>query len=175
MSLEKRLVDALKSKDRIIIEEAFKVIYDSYFKLVYFCIANIIDSKEDIEELTNDVFLKFFNHLDNIKVNGSIKYYLTVSAKNTAINFNKKRKRIVVCDTLENVGVNDNYQSNELVEKIKEKLTLEESNLVIDHILIGKSLKEIADENGSNTNTIKSKYRRAVLKLRSVLGGAKHE
>ncbi len=175
MNLEKMLVDALKSKDRIIIEEAFKMIYDSYFKLVYFCIANIIDSKEDAEELTNDVFLKFFNHLDNININGSIKYYLTTSAKNTALNFYKKQKRIVVCDSFDNFGVNNNYQGNEIIDKIKENLTIEESSLIIDHVLTGKSLKELAIESNSNINTTKSKYRRAVLKLRNVLGGAKHE
>ena len=175
MSLEKRLVDALNSKNKIIIEETFKLIYDSYFKLVYFCVGNYVDNKDDVEELVNDVFLNFFNHLNNINVNGSIKYYLTSSAKNSALNFLKKQKRVVVTENIENVGVEYKYHDNDLIDKVKENLTFEESQLVIDHVIVGRSLREIAKENNTNANTLKSKYRRAILKLQKVLGGRNHE
>ena len=36
--------------------------------------------KEDIEDIVADVFLSFFNHLDSISLDGSIKYYLTTTA-----------------------------------------------------------------------------------------------
>lgn len=175
MSLEKRLVDALNSKNKIIIEETFKLIYDSYFKLVYFCVGNYVDNKDDVEEIVNDVFLNFFNHLNNINTNGSIKYYLTSSAKNSALNFLKKQKRVVVTENIENVGVEYQYHDNDLIDKVKENLTFEESSLVIDHVIVGKSLREIAKENNTNANTLKSKYRRAILKLQKVLGGRNHE
>lgn len=176
MNLEMRLVDALKSKNRINIEETFKIIYDSYFKLVYFCVANYVKNKEDIEEIVNDVFLKFFNHLDNIKIDGSIKYYLTVSAKNSAINFVKKQSKLVVSDNLENIPTSqDTNYSSELIDKIRENLTYEESELIIDHVVVGKSLRDIAKEMDESPNTVKSRYRRSIIKLRKLLGGAKYE
>ena len=92
MNLEKKLASALNSKDKAKIESVFRQIYDSYFKLVYFCISNYISVKEDIEDIVADVFLSFFNHLDSINVDGSIKYYLTTTAKNKSINFVKKKK-----------------------------------------------------------------------------------
>lgn len=176
MKLEQVLVDALKSKNRNTIEETFKLIYDSYFKLVYFCIAGYVTNKEDIEELSNDVFLKFFNHLDNIRIDGSIKYYLTTSAKNTAINFVKKQKLLLTSENLHLIPSEEpkSYDSD-LIDKIKESLTKEESELVIEHVVIGKSLREIARETKESSNTVKSRYRRSIMKLRKVLGGAKHE
>ena len=89
MSLEARLVDALQSNNRQKLESIFKKIYDSYFKLVYFCISTYINNKEDIEDILADTFLSFYNHLDNIDANKSIKYYLTTIAKNKSINFLK--------------------------------------------------------------------------------------
>ena len=175
MKLEQVLVDALKSKNRICIEETFKLIYDSYFKLVYFCISNYVNNKEDIEELTNDVFLKFFNHLDNIRIDGSIKYYLTTSAKNTAINFAKKQSKIIVSEEVNLIPDTTPNCNNELIDKIRESLTKDEADLVIEHVVIGKSLREIAKESNESANTIKSRYRRSIIKLRKILGGVKHE
>ena len=57
MSLEAKLVDALNSNNRQKLESIFKKIYDSYFKLVYFCISAYVNKKEDIEDIVSDTFL----------------------------------------------------------------------------------------------------------------------
>ena len=36
-------------------------------------------------------------------------------------------------------------------------------------------IREIARETKESSNTVKSRYRRSIMKLRKVLGGAKHE
>ena len=64
MSYEVELISALRSKDKDKIEQVFKNIYEAYFKLVYFCVGNYLDNKEDIEDITSEVFVNFFNHLD---------------------------------------------------------------------------------------------------------------
>ena len=74
MSLEAKLVDALNSNNRQKLESIFKKIYDSYFKLVYFCVSSYINIKEDIEDIVSDTFLSFYNHLDSIDASRSIKY-----------------------------------------------------------------------------------------------------
>ena len=93
MSIENRLVNALERVDQSKIESIFKEIYDSNYKLVYFCVANFVKNKLDIEEIVNDVFINFYNHVNNINIEGSIKYYLTRSAKNSCLNFLKKKER----------------------------------------------------------------------------------
>ena len=65
-------------------------------------------------------------------------------------------------------------EDNTLLYLVKLHLDEEEREIVIDHIMLDKSLRLIAKERNSNDNTIKSKYRRAIQKLRLVLGGKRH-
>ena len=170
MSLEAKLVDALHSNNRQKLESIFKKIYDSYFKLVYFCISAYVNKKEDIEDIVSDTFLSFYNHLDSIDASKSIKYYLTTTAKNKAINFIKKKKEVYLD---ENVLNNKSYSTsiNKVLLDIKDNLKQEEFELIIDHVLFDKSLHEIAKEKNLNFNTLKSKYHRIILKLKTILGG----
>ena len=174
MNLEKKLVSALNSKDKAKIESVFRQIYDSYFKLVYFCVSNYINVHEDIEDIVADVFVSFFNHLDSINIDGSIKYYLTTTAKNKAINFVKKKKEVLLED---NVLNSMKYESkpNLLLLSLNEKLTKEERYIIVSHVLYDYTLNEIATELNENLNTIKSKYRRTIQKLKLILGGKDNE
>ena len=173
MSLERKLVDALRSKDKVKIEGVFKSIYEEYYKLIYFCVGNYLKNKEDIEDITSEVFYNFFNHLENIKSDGNIKYYLTTTAKNLSLNFLKKTKEIAL-DKYLDVNAKYEMEDNTLLYLVKLHLDEEEREIVIDHIMLDKSLRLIAKERNSNANTIKSKYRRAIQKLRLVLGGKRH-
>ena len=174
MNLERKLVSALNSKDKTKIESVFRQIYDSYFKLVYFCVSNYINVHEDIEDIVADVFVSFFNHLDSINIDGSIKYYLTTTAKNKAINFVKKKKEVILED---NVLNSMKYESkpNLLLLSLNEKLTKEERYIIVSHVLYDYTLNEIATELNENLNTIKSKYRRTIQKLKLILGGKENE
>ena len=174
MNLERKLVSALNSKDKTKIESVFRQIYDSYFKLVYFCVSNYINVHEDIEDIVADVFVSFFNHLDSINIDGSIKYYLTTTAKNKAINFVKKKKEVILED---NVLNSMKYESkpNLLLLTLNEKLTKEERYIIVSHVLYDYTLNEIATELNENLNTIKSKYRRTIQKLKLILGGKDNE
>ena len=42
MNMERKLVDALERNDLIKIEKLFNDIYNSNYKLVYFCVANFV-------------------------------------------------------------------------------------------------------------------------------------
>ena len=170
MSLERKLVDALNSNNRQKLESVFKTIYDSYFKLVYFCISSYISIKEDIEDIVSDTFLSFYNHLDKIEASGSIKYYLTTTAKNKAINFVKKKKAMILEDEILN---NMSYESkpNKLLLDINDNLNEEEISLIRDHVLFDIPLPELAKTYNMNLNTLKSKYLRIIKKLKSIIGG----
>lgn len=170
MSLESKLSKALKSNNKEKIESVFKEIYDSYFKLVYYCVSNYISIKEDIEDIVADVFLSFFNHLDSINVQGSIKYYLTTTAKNKSINFIKKKKEVLLEKDHDKNQI-DETKPNLLLLEIQEKLDENEKFIVLNHVLYGYTLIEISNELNENLNTIKSKYRRTIEKLKKILGG----
>ena len=179
MSIENRLVNALERVDQSKIESIFKEIYDSNYKLVYFCVANFVKNKLDIEEIVNDVFISFYNHINNINIEGSIKYYLTRSAKNSCLNFLKKKERkelSIESKYIENsTYVELKYNDNSIFEDIKNILDEEEYNIIFNYIVIGYSLVEISSLMNVSKNTVKSKYRRALIKLKKELGGKYYE
>lgn len=170
MSLEFKLSNALKSENKDKIESVFRQIYDSYFKLVYFCVSNYIKNKEDIEDIVADVFLSFFNHLDSININGSIKYYLTTTAKNKSINFIKKKKEVCLDEKTKSSQIIET-KPNLLLLEIENQLDDQEKFIVVNHVLYDYTLNEIANELNMNINTIKSKYKRTIEKLKKILGG----
>ena len=163
MVLEKKLELALKSNDRTVIECVFNEIYHEYYKLIYFVAGQYLSDDYEIENVSNDVFLNFFNNLYKIKLK-NIKYYLTVSTKNLCINILKNRKDTVRDFDFEKVKSND---KNTLIYRLlKENLNEEEYEIVMEHVVYGKSLKELSKIMKCNNNTLKSKYLRAINKLK---------
>lgn len=84
-SEESILKEALSSQDLTKINKVYEEIYYSYVKLVAFCIGKYTSNVEDIKDLTNEVFLRFFKNAD--KVDNSIKYYLLNIARNITYDY----------------------------------------------------------------------------------------
>ena len=166
MSLEKLLLSALKSREKIKIEQIFNEIYRTYIKLVYFIVAQYVDNQLDIEEICNDVFLNFFNHLDKIKVK-NIKYYLVTSAKNTSLNFLRKEKYQYIPIKKE---VEISEKNKIICCFLNDCLDEDEKWIIFEHLYLNKPLRLIAKEKNINPNTLKSRYRRILIKLKEKVG-----
>lgn len=168
MSIEEKLRLALNFADEKKTHEVFNEIYITYGKLVYFTISKYINHHEDIEDLTQEVFLKFFNNLDKNNIR-NIKYYLVTAAKNNALNFLRDQKLEIELDEkelVEELLVKDESTSyEEIIEELEEILNDEESYIVLQHVVNDRSFKNIAAEYGKNINTIMAKYYRAIKKI----------
>lgn len=145
LTSEALLSKALRSGERQKIEEAFGTIYANYVKLVSFCAAKYIKDQETVKDVTNDVFLNFFQNAE--KVTGSVKYYLLQSARNAAITRAKKDGRIVFTDESELVPDESCLQSSsfyeELVADLRRTLSEKEIYIVVLHSVEGYSFKDI--------------------------------
>lgn len=168
MSIEEKLRLALYFADEKKIHEVFNEIYTTYGKLIYFTISKYLNNHEDIEDLTQEVFLKFFNNLNKNDIR-NIKYYLVTAAKNTALNFLRNQKLEIELDEKDMIEeLCDNKESDsyeDIINDVKEILNDEESYIVLQHVVSDRSFKDIADEYGKNINTIMAKYYRAIKKI----------
>lgn len=166
MKLDKKTIKDLTSNDEEKIHHSFQCVYHQYYKLVCFCISKYIPNITDIEEIADDTFISFFNHLSNLDSSKNIKYYLLIIAKNKAINFLKtQNKQISVStDYFNHIPYEMTYQSNDLIQELKKILKDDELNIVLNHLIYGYSFKELAKEMNISLNTIMSKYRRALKK-----------
>ena len=90
MKLETKLKHALRSKNEDKIHTIFEEIYVTFGKLIYFKILQYVPNFADAEELTQDVFVSFYNNIYYSEIS-NIKYYLVTSAKNKAIDYIKKK------------------------------------------------------------------------------------
>ncbi len=147
--------------------EIFRKIYDKYFKLVWFCAFRFLGNKEDTDEVSDDVFVNFYRKLGKTEIN-NVKYYLTRSARNLSLN--KLRDRKPTEELNENtVGEYLFCEGSDLLEKIASVTSKEEFDLLCRHVLEGYSLIEIAESLGESVNTVKSRYRRLIKRLKSEL------
>lgn len=155
------------------IMKLFEEIYNEYYKLICYILSKYISNENDIEELANDTFLKFFNNMRNIK--SSIKYYLVISAKNMALNFLKKQRKesnILLNDAVLNQMPSEplNQDYSRIILSLREYLTDEEIEIIEEHLIYEKKFKHIADERKMKLNSVKTLYYRALQKV-----GENHE
>ena len=172
MNIESKLISVLKTGDRNKIEKTFEEIYEKYYKLLYFCVGSYITQREDIEDIVMDTFLSFFNNLDSIDLNGNIKNYLVRSAKNKAINLQKKKREVLIENIEEySLDFDNDSNGNDLMDIIRDSLNDDERDLYLSHVIEDISLRKLSKMRDENINTTKSKYHRIRKKLYEILEG----
>ncbi len=92
MTLEQELALSLSPFDEQAKQNVFHKIYDKYFKLVWFCAYRFLGNKEDTDEISDDVFVKFYFGADKAEIQ-NIKFYLTRSARNRSTVCAAKNRR----------------------------------------------------------------------------------
>lgn len=164
------ILHELNSSNEERVRSAYKSIYNQYNKLIYFICAKYLNDNDDIEDIIVDSFVALFNDRKNIS---NIKNYLFTVSKNKAINLAKKKSNFELKNDefFTNVTYQSNDQYSEIMEKIYQVLSKEDADIVIEHVVEGTSLSDIARRNNLSLNTLKSRYRRSIKKLNKYLGG----
>lgn len=169
MNLEDKLKRAIKKKKTESVHLVFEEIYETYSKLVYFKVIQYIDNRQDANDLTQDVFLSFYENIFKSDIN-NIKYYLMVTAKNKALNYLKSQKNIItleeniVYDYVDDCSNNEEY--NNIIDNMKKYLSEREINILLEHIIDGNSFKDLSVKYNIPLNTVISIYHRALKKYK---------
>jgi RNA polymerase sigma-70 factor (ECF subfamily) len=154
------------------------------YTIVYGKLSNICN-KQDIEECVSDIFYEAYKTRNLIDLEkGSLKSYLAVLSKRTAIDaFRKLSKNTdsislneiehdwIASDTDIEKDVLESETSELLIKEIK-ALGEPDSQIVIRKYYFGQSSKTISKALGIKENTINKKISRALIKLKKALGGA---
>lgn len=168
-SNEELLFVAIKSKNKDKINEIFEKIYNDYVKLVAFSVGKYVKDVDDIKDITNEVFIRFFKNIENIKT--SIKYYLLSTARNLSIDYLKEKNKYEVFENIDDL-INENliesyngYQ--ELVDDLKNVLSLREVEIIILHVVDGYTFKEIGAKLNLSSKNANKIYERALKKFKA--------
>ena len=103
---------------------AFEEIYRASSVFVYNVALNVVMSREDAEEVTQEVFLKLFENLKSFKFKSSFKTWLYRVTVNTALNFRKKMSN----HASSQVQYDENIDTKEVHENQVEKNIENKSN-----------------------------------------------
>ncbi len=168
-------------------DENLKYIVTSYTQILFNFISRYGFDKEEIEDILQDIFIKVWKNLDNFDDNeASFRTWIFTIAKNTVYDFLRKKKRqkiIFSLDEEDKDGIhieiedikadiikileNDNKRSI-LIDAIN-SLTVEEKTILLLHFEEGLTFLEISKVFNLSLNTIKSKYRRSLIKLKDII------
>lgn len=155
----------------------FSIFLHRYSGVVYSLIIRIVSSKEDAEELTQDVFLKAFKKLNTFQGKSSFKTWLYRIAYNTAISATRKIRHEVlyineaIIDNISDENVDtlfDKDENEDLLNKLQvvlKKLNTEEIMLITLYYSKEEKINDIASIMSLSADNIKTKLYRLRKKL----------
>ncbi len=174
MDITNKDLKDLKSSSKQVMERSFNDIYQEYKLLVYFVSFDILKNQEDAKDITNETFMQFFINKNKIRNYKKIKYYLLTTCKNLSINLLKKNNKYEQLDN-EIACFDQKNEFNAYIDKFKEYLNEEELELIIYKFLYDFTFKDIAKEKGVSIDSISSKYKRTLDKVKKHYKGEDNE
>ncbi len=162
-------------------KDALRRIYEKYRNDLLKVAAALLNDRNGVEDVVHDVFVSFAKGVGNFQLRGSLKGYLSICIANRARDKNRAahRQRTV---GLDNAGMIRSDSSgpvhlavrgelSELLGSAMAQLPCEQREIIILHLQSGAGFRQIAKSKGVSANTIRSRYRYGLNKLRSMLNG----
>lgn len=155
----------------------FACLLDKYSHPVHTLIFKIVRSREDAEELTQDVFLKVFKNLSSFKGDCGFSTWIYRIAYNTAISSVRKKKHeyLAIEETAltniseeeisEMLGRTDSSGQIQRLDTALEQLPPDERALILLFYMKEKTVEELATITGLTASNIKVKLHRIRKKL----------
>ncbi len=179
--------------DRQLIENYFKddeksleILIGKYLKPIYGFIYRYVGNAQEAEDITQETFVKMWRNLKKFDKQKGFKTWIFSIAKNTSIDFLRKKKVITFSEfenergesTILEKFIDSSPLPNELLERkdlmgtlakaIGKLLPKYRKTLLLRHN-DNLTFREISETTGEPLNTVKSRYRRGVILLKKLL------
>ncbi|MFP4286902.1 MAG: RNA polymerase sigma factor [Candidatus Izemoplasmataceae bacterium] len=155
-------------------EEAFDVIYHETKTKVYYTILHVVKDHALAEDLMQETYLKMIEALPKYERQNQFPAWLATIAKNLAINTYNKRKKETLVDVSENPYIfGESIENNEksyYLNSLLNRLSKEEKEIVLRHVLLDQKHKEIAEALNKPLGTVTWLYSEALKKLKEMDG-----
>lgn len=170
MDPESILVARLQRGD----EQALAELYDRLGTRVYSLALKLLSSHEEAEEVVQDTFLKLYRADSYATPQSSPRAYIYTIARNLALSRLRKRQaRPQKADAVDvydpHMGLSDkprDLDNGLLAEELLSTLKAEERELLEQNFYEGYTHAQLSERTGLPLGTVKSRVRRALLKLR---------
>ena len=166
-------------------QKALEVLVYRYLRPLYNFVLQLVGDGQVAQDLVQEVFVKVWKHAKSFDQKKKFSTWIYAIAKNATIDYLKKKKALPFSafenengfNILENIEDQTILHSNALLQKMDNAKEVEEylnslspqlKTILLLHHQQGFSLIEIAEIMKTPANTIKSKYHRALIFLRSL-------
>ena len=167
-------------------EESINELVSKYINPIYRFVLGYVKDKDIAEDITQDVFLKIWKNLKKVKKNKNFKSWVYTIAKNTTLDYLKKKKAIPLSNFENEQGRNivleklldsslppDKLamitESKRIFKSSLEKLSAKYKEVLSLYYYKYLNFNEIAQKLDEPVNTIKSRHRRGVIMLRKIV------
>ncbi|MBN2133067.1 MAG: sigma-70 family RNA polymerase sigma factor [Sedimentisphaerales bacterium] len=153
-------------------------IYEKYKPDLLGVARALLNDRGGVEDVLHDVFVGFASQAGRFSLKGSLKGYLAVCVANRARNVNRRGWPVGVEGAVEvrsqmhgpseTAGLDE---QRDTVACALAGLPPEQREVVVLHVLGRLRFRRIAQQAGLSVNTVQSRYRYGIQKLRSLLDG----
>ena len=168
-------------------KDNFEDLVGRYLKSVYNFVFRIIKDKNSAEDITQETFVKVWKNLDKFDSEKNFKTWLFTIARNTTIDYLRKRKNISFShfdkDDKEDRKFEESiydteplpdeiFMKKELGKELEKALTEirpDFREIILLHYTEYLTLEQISEVVGKPLNTIKSHHRRGLAALRKLI------
>ncbi|WP_321290660.1 RNA polymerase sigma-70 factor [uncultured Sunxiuqinia sp.] len=150
---------------------AFEKLFQKYHKKLYAFLFNLLHSKEDAEEIVQETFLKIWEGRENFQENYPFEPLLFRIAKNTFLNYSRKKVNRTVFEKHFGFFANlsessaDQYvlfqETQEIIDTILNGLPPKRKEIFLLQKVEGLSRKEIAEKLGISVITVDHQLNKA--------------
>ncbi len=174
-------------EDRILVwkfnrgsKDALNRLYEKYKDDLLGLAVSLLRDRSAAEDVVHDVFVSFAATTGKFRLNGTLKGYLSTCVANRARDTNRlKRGKAVELAAAAGVSTASDgpiecaagrEQSRKLLDLLA-RLPYEQREVVVLHLHHGMRFREISKALGLSINTVQSRYRYGLDKLRSIVNG----
>ncbi len=154
-------------------------IYEKYKDNLLRLAATLLNDTNAAEDVVHDCFVSFAQSPEKLKLGGNLKNYLATCVVNRVHNWNSARRRRETANPNEAESAVSNLKRPEqwiiCTEELRRlnsalaQLPYQQREVIILHLQGGMKFKTIVESQGVSINTVQSRYRYGLDKLRSLL------
>ncbi|HTH93419.1 MAG TPA: sigma-70 family RNA polymerase sigma factor [Candidatus Paceibacterota bacterium] len=176
---DEALIDLYRAGD----DAAFVTLIERHFSSIYSYVYRFVRTVPAAEDVTQEVFIKVWRQLDRFKPGTGLRPWLFRIARNTAIDYLRKRQSIPLSYFEENDSL-DKLTEDTTTDTLEEAMEKQDKTLLADavqalplhykEVLLLRAeqdmtFEEIATTLGKPLNTVKSLYRRGLAQLHQII------
>lgn len=157
--------------------KAFEVVFVAYYNKIKFFIFGYTKSESDAEELTEDLFVNLWVNRESLDTTKSFSSYLHTIARNSAINFLKKK--YLHTAYLHNTPISEHSSTSEedliakelglLIDDVVDKMPEQRKKIYLLSRNNGLSNAEIADQLITTKRNVESQLSLALKEIRKAI------